>query len=510
MHLLPIELVEQIVKHLPIDSKLAHVGLALLLNNGFSFSFARRHVLHQIRVSQGSSVFEFVVLSNLVIDNWPKLPCSYRAALLGEMLAAEVDTEGRLALGETDELVAVLQPTKSLPIDIQQQQLMQTLLNESNHFNVACQDNRPFRWAVALGWVDVATTLLTNTNVDPSARSNEAIRCAASNGDSKMVEVLIKDSRVDPTTHDNFPLEAAAHHPKTLDILFQSDKITPEAISNPFINLIIQNQLVSSLRVLLDSNKIDPSSNENRAVYVASSTGNLEILNLLLQDPRVDPSARNDACLYTASKQGHLDIIKRLLQDSRVNPCADECRPIRVAVQHGHLEVAQYIMLDSRVNTARRNATLAKMAVVDGNPEILVFLLQQGRVDPKEEGLVKLAILRGNLEMVQLFLADTRRVLSTASKKEMIRWAEEGGQELVSKELRKKWRGVDSVSKMERFKMKVRAAKAKIIRSFKKEAETQVSETISQAPYIQKKISFLDLKSKRSMGFLKKETLVIV
>ncbi|KAI9341138.1 ankyrin repeat-containing domain protein [Obelidium mucronatum] len=550
----PPELVEQTILHLPIDSTLIPLGLAAKHSLGFpifaSFSFARRHVVFQVKLSRSRSTIEFM---NQAMFKVAVLPTFYQAAIYSQILCENISNKTE----ETDEEELEF-AWRFRALGLTNNSRVMDILLESE-FDPSVQNNRALRWAVASQCYSVTKTLLSSIRhsliIDPSANNNEAIRTAALNGNAEITQLLLQDSRVDPTCQGNYPLVVAATHghlrvlelllqdkrvnPTTNDnnalvcaamndridcvrALIQSDKVDPSTNNNSFFISTIEHGLTESLQILLESGKLDPSWDSNVGILLACTLGREEIVNLLLKDPRVDPSSpaslckHDNSCLYMASSNGHFGVVKRLLADSRVDPVADECRALRAAYLNGHMEVSKLIMMDRRVVAAGKDSTIARMAVIDGDLQVIQFMGSQNRIDPTEIALVKLAILRGRLDIVECLLADSRRVLSKSEKSDMVRWAEEGGKQDISAALRKKWRGADSVPKMVRLQMNWKAtwtritkrgdlispakgeltasSKGKLSRSSRPNILASAKE-LDDSPRPVKKKSLLDLKS---------------
>lgn len=108
-------------------------------------------------------------------------------------------------------------------------------------------DNRPFpgrpyrmgvannlfiRLAAEIGHKKAVKLLLTQAEVDPSAKDNAAIKFAAKLGHSKVVKLLLKDERVDPSAENNAAIQFAAQrgHSEVVEILLKDKRVDIEKL----------------------------------------------------------------------------------------------------------------------------------------------------------------------------------------------------------------------------------------------------------------------------------------
>ena len=64
------------------------------------------------------------------------------------------------------------------------------------YLDFSINDQYAIRWASENGYLQIVTSLLKDSRVDPSAEGQYAIKWASQNGHHEVVETLLKDSRV--------------------------------------------------------------------------------------------------------------------------------------------------------------------------------------------------------------------------------------------------------------------------------------------------------------------------
>ncbi len=131
--------------------------------------------------------------------------------------------------------------------------------------------SRILHHAILHNYLKLVRCLLSNTNLNPSAKINnaDAITLASRCGFVKIVRLLLNDPRVDPSTDDNWAIHYASREGHT-----------------------------EIVRLLLNDPRVDPSANNNNAIFgPCTKHENVEVVRLLLQDPRVDPSAEDNRAI---------------------------------------------------------------------------------------------------------------------------------------------------------------------------------------------------------------------
>jgi ankyrin repeat protein len=322
---------------------------------------------------------------------------------------------------------------KNIVLDLSQK-IPKSVLNSG--FETVCQ----------FGHLDLVMLFLEWKKVDPGWNNNAAFVQACKNGHEMIVRRLLQDERVDPVDDDQQALFEAMqeNHLNILELLLQDQRIDPTMDDNDLFISCCRAGNSEAARLLFDDERVDPSDNFNQAIVDASSNGHEEIVKMLLTDPRVDPSDSttgfidDNEALIQACSFGHTEVVRILLADSRVNPSAGEQQPLILACRSGYDAIVEQLLdhpkFEPDINTAtafdescandhveivqlfleRNLITNSKLKegmriAVENNALCLVsFLLAYMDPSLKENYLVKMAIDKNYVEMVQVLFDDYR------------------------------------------------------------------------------------------------------
>ncbi|KAJ3008552.1 UNVERIFIED_CONTAM: hypothetical protein HDU68_003045 [Siphonaria sp. JEL0065] len=413
-HYLPTELLEDIVVQLPVGStQLLSVALASrqLVKILSSTTLVRRHVLHQLAVSQEESFWEYLEYTDIKDDGFSSLPFVYKEVLMEQMMKADdwIDASNdwgdtnlmdfsRWRLSEQDAWAVYLRiegiRNKSRFLRWaawtgQTDRLVRALLLDLSHFDfdlglgldafVGSVSNNHLS-VVALLLSDARTRIALRTN--PNACTN-CFSLAVERGFSEIVVALLKDDECfHPAHSDNAAFRLAAQNGlvKIARLLLADPRVDPTARNNAAIKSAARNGHTETVELILARPDIDVTSEDSLALRVACSSGYTGIVKLLLDDGRVDSSCLNNSPIYESCKVGHLEIVKLLLADPRVDPGTQDSQPLKSAAENGHLEIVK-LLLATKVDPSAGNSSewLCK-TYSNGHIEIFKLLISDERV----------------------------------------------------------------------------------------------------------------------------------
>ncbi|KAJ2997315.1 hypothetical protein HDV02_005653 [Globomyces sp. JEL0801] len=163
------------------------------------------------------------------------------------------------------------------------------------------------------------STLLLNTNLDPSASDNFAIRRKSNIKYSSAIQEYLSVDPLADDINDGICFAATSGHSHCLSILLQNDRLKMKNVNDGYWCAAAYGHL-DCLQILLDDKRTNPCGDHhfNSAVRKAAENGHADCLALLLSDPRVDPAIHDNYPLLLALKNRHLDCIRLLENDSRV------------------------------------------------------------------------------------------------------------------------------------------------------------------------------------------------
>lgn len=206
-----------------------------------------------------------------------------------------------------------------------------------------------FHHAVAHGYVEILSTILTCSSLDLSAEVSPILAAAS----QETVHLLLEDGRFDPSTENHAALRTAIRNGYTdiVESLLADPRVDPTAIVGyNALQDASERGHTAIVRMLLVDPRVDPSVDDNVALRVACARGFTELVEVLLADTRVDPSARNNYAIRWASVNGHVAIVKRLLMDPRVDPSVENNYAVRWANTSKLTEIVDLLMEDPRVS----------------------------------------------------------------------------------------------------------------------------------------------------------------
>ncbi|KAJ3372741.1 hypothetical protein HDU91_002322 [Kappamyces sp. JEL0680] len=149
---------------------------------------------------------------------------------------------------------------------------------------------------------------------------------------------------------------------------------------------------------------IDYSWHYNAFINAAAKMGNLALMKQLLRIPTIDPSES----LRIASKFGRASIVELLLKDRRIEPNDMGGLHFQIACLHGHLEVVKVFLQDTRLHL--RQSKSINTVCTKGYLKILELLLahplSNTQFDPSQA--LSNAARNGHAGVVARLLADPR------------------------------------------------------------------------------------------------------
>ncbi|ORY45086.1 hypothetical protein BCR33DRAFT_716428 [Rhizoclosmatium globosum] len=416
---LPTEIREEILIHLPIDSRLKQVALVskALFTQSLLFSpeFARKHLaLDKARTPKADCIWSYLSLSNMIKDNtlvselspnqsWLKLPFFYKLNILRCQL------ESKNCANHT-----VLRRIGRSSCGSDSSTLLSTLIKDAS-FDPTCRSNRALLWTCMNDDVNSVRILLADPRVDPGG-NHKAFLAACANSSVNTIKLMLTDPRIDPTFESNGALSLACRTAtvETVQLLLEDSRIDPTINTNLF-RIAVEQRDGCLVDLLLRDGRCDPAKQNNQALLVASQTNNEVVVSMLLKDPRVDPMDGECAALREAARNGLLEVVQILLADPRVDPGSFDNIVLRNALELIDEDLAGYTVLklllqDSRVDPTSRNSEVVRNMVRGGHLKSVALLLKDGRADPSamENAALKLAIDGIDVEMLRVLLSDDR------------------------------------------------------------------------------------------------------
>ncbi|KAI8616188.1 ankyrin repeat-containing domain protein [Chytriomyces sp. MP71] len=430
---LPNEILEQIVKRLPVEpAQLECVGsvckrLASLvyLNHGFAVRHARwqQRGKRRVRVSPDFALlplgYKLALVSLLLGDNrmrdltaeaWPRLDARAAVTLL-RRLASHRDLYSCAASSAR----LLQQPTLlswccERGFEDAARELVQT-----HGSNPRANQSQPLRMAAKAGLEQLVRFLLPQS--DPNADPDYSpLGYASSRGHARILALLLQDDRIDPAEMDNKPIKLASeagHTDCILHLLHASPQVDPSVDDNYCIRTACTNGHVGAVRVLLADPRVHPAARESAAFLWACGNGHVEVVRLLLADARVDTASQYHGGFREAARRGHLSVVRLLLLDfGLVDPAVEDNYALKWACNNGHVEVARLLLADARTDPAAEASLGLKGAAENGHAEVVQLLLEDGRVDATAGGnfAARYAFRRRHLDVVALLEAFDPRV----------------------------------------------------------------------------------------------------
>ncbi|KAI9350663.1 hypothetical protein BDR26DRAFT_891167 [Obelidium mucronatum] len=459
---LPSELVQEILKHLPINPSILRKA-AYASKSDFApyilhdHVFAKQHFLFQLQSSSSTSclsetsstsssttttttttnIWEFLDSHEIHHSTWLSLPHTYKIAIYAEILSRERWHRSDEPMDLSKNLFYCLRwnlpPQTALHVITQ-------IRARYPRFDFTVHKNRPLRWSCRMGHTDVVEYLLKDPAVNPADEECLGLHWACENRNIEVVKVLLRDSRVDPTYRDNFPIKISAQEGllEIVEILLGEEFgggggggagagadgggrrggiVDPSAQDNFACRLASQNGHTEVVRRLLLDPRVDPSASNNYAIILASRNGHYETVELLLKDPRVDPAGNANEPIVDASRGGHVSVVKALLADSRVDPSARGNDALKFAGARKHFEVILLLLKDPRVNPATGNQVALTSAVEAGRVDVVKALLEHPRnrairINWNHYEPVKKAVEGEQWEMARMFLMRSKKTFT--------------------------------------------------------------------------------------------------
>ncbi|KAJ3028365.1 UNVERIFIED_CONTAM: hypothetical protein HDU68_001831 [Siphonaria sp. JEL0065] len=335
---IPQEIVEEILKHLPIDSNLFSVGFAskfFLAPVLFeSHSFAWLHTNYQsIQESRHTAMLQcFEVGDDL-------LPLAYQAFLLARMFDKQaLDTHYDTA------------PSKIVL------KWFQILLSKPIYFDPTRFDNMPLHFATLHGHTEAVRLILSDSRVDPSTCLKNLVRAVLSNTSAKgggcnmeMAKLLLQHKKADRKAA--FREAARFGHVQVLQFLVDDGRVnllartagTNIRLGNYALYSAIEGEHSDVVLFLLSLSEVDPSANDNRAIREAAYS-NFEILKMLVQDRRVDPTVDDDYVLRRVCALEKMDAVEFLVALPHVNPSAGNDYCLRISKERSNWGIVQLLL----------------------------------------------------------------------------------------------------------------------------------------------------------------------
>ncbi|KAJ3025899.1 UNVERIFIED_CONTAM: hypothetical protein HDU68_006520 [Siphonaria sp. JEL0065] len=381
---LPSELIQEILKQLPIDPSLLHqasfaskslFGRSILRD----FVFAKQHFHHQLGTQ---NLWEFLDENGIYYDGWLALPHTYKVAIYAVMLVRERWDRSDEKMELSKNLFYCLRwfMTDSTALHI-----ITDIKKLYPRYDFTVHKNRPIRWSCRMGHAAAVELLLQNPHVDPSDEDCLALHWACEQRHTDVILLLLEDVRIDPSFNGNFPIKVAA-----------------------------QEGLLEIVERLLEDRRgsgVDPSTQNNFAVRLAAQNGHIEVVTRLLREDKVDPSDHNNYAIILASRNGHASMVRLLMSDSRVHPHANTNEAVTDASRNGHLEVVRHLLSNPLVDPSDRGSDSLKFAATRGHFDVVLLLLKDPRIDVavNRQVVLKSAAEAGRMDIVKALFAHPRR-----------------------------------------------------------------------------------------------------
>ncbi|KAJ3290391.1 hypothetical protein HDU79_003246 [Rhizoclosmatium sp. JEL0117] len=397
------ELLQEVIRYLPIDENLRNLGLCskrffpLLYE---SIPLAHRHV-------RESLIFGF-----LYFYKWEKkIDSRDRADIAAAQIFKVLPLPYKIAVFYNK----ISHPREDIPycentffyflqqIIIPHQNyyiLAREVLTNPDLFDIACQDYRIFRFAVRLGNYDTVQLLISAGKVDLTRYGDYALASACNEGHFEIVKLLLEDSCVTPNTlkapkakslemgdaEEEENEEEDEEEDEGEDEEEYEDNDGDEDYNSQIHRYATALALAASrghlniVKFLCNDPRLDPSEHRNMAFVMACQANQVECARFLYQIPSVrevyDPEGM---ALYEACKENQVEAVKFLLEDSRANPLG--C--FEVACGDGHVEVVKVLLEDPRTNQAATEYAGFLGACEFGHFEVVELLLSRGTIPPE-------------------------------------------------------------------------------------------------------------------------------
>lgn len=291
--------------------------------------------------------------------------------------------------------------------------------------------------AVYGGHIEIVKTLLTHSNLDPSAALQHPDRTmrdpfhrlkplneALARGHEEMVRILMGDSRF-ILDHDSLTAAADGGNENLVKLCLQKAPPTPQYFEESPVALAALRGNEAIVKLLLEDGGLDPND-ENKyhrtPLHLAAAGGHNNVAKLLLDRYNVEPHVRdlsNVTPLSDAARYGHVGVLKLLLGSGKVNPDARDSMnrtPLSYAAEYRHSEAASVLLATGIVDPDSKDhmgRTPLSWAADNCVADTVRVLLQTGRVNPEskdeEEGRTPLSYAAGSSRYLNSFNGDKRR-----------------------------------------------------------------------------------------------------
>lgn len=296
----------------------------------------------------------------------------------------------------------------------------------SKRVKLDAEMNLPICLVAKYGSTEMARTLLSKPEVDPSADNNFAIRIASVRGVTELVDLLLHHPKVDPSAKDNEALIQAldGKHRDVIALLIQDARVDPSVYDNRAIRWASGSGWDAIVKMLLRDTRVDPTVAENQSILYASQEGHIRVVRTLLLDPRIK---KNKEILYDAAciaaAYGHANIVELLLEDKDLDLTANDGLLLANVARAGWRVLVDKLLNDPRIKThvATKNQGLLGAAASE-NIDILELFLRDPDVDPSIENnaAITKAIRAGKIENVKRLVSDRRIKISDNEKNDAL------------------------------------------------------------------------------------------
>ncbi|KAJ3029080.1 UNVERIFIED_CONTAM: hypothetical protein HDU68_000207 [Siphonaria sp. JEL0065] len=403
---LPFELLQEILKHLPLDTTILRnvvLSSAAFAASLVNVGFANVHIRACFRQSCKPNMWEFLDKEGIRNSKFLALPFSYKVGLFMELLIEEPWALAELVESMEDNLMYF----ERWRVDPELAMRIVTCLLE-RAVDITTQANRLFRWSSRAGYLDVVKLLLAHPDVDPADDDNYAIKTASETGETEVVRLLLADSRVDPTAENDISLQYACDFARVdvVKMLLADKRVDPSANEE---YCLIRSCTLGHLEILDSLLKagVDATFEENNALRHTCKEGYLSLTKLLLQDKRVDPAVLNNAPIRLAAQYGHFETTKLLLDIESVDPSDEDSSALALAAENGHLQVVKLLLADGRSDVNSFNGFSILTAARNGHWDVVELLLTAPEIeaDMQENLLLLQAIEAENLDIIKKIIA---------------------------------------------------------------------------------------------------------
>lgn len=260
----------------------------------------------------------------------------------------------------------------------------------------------------------VIISFLINSSYDPSQNNNYAARFICRQGQTELLEILLKDKRVN-LSNDCLHIACKFGNIETIKLLLKHVDIDPTTKDNYCLRQAIKNQYHDIVDLLMKDPRIDINFDNNWAIKKICKLGDIQLFEMFFRDPRIDIFMDDNFCIKIVCRYAHINILKILLTvytDEHMNVV----RPIKFVCEgcvdgYGNnnrnirLECIQLLIAHGFYPT---NVCL-ELATITNSTEIVKYLYEYGcNPNVHDSSCLRLACKYGNIELVKLFLADSR------------------------------------------------------------------------------------------------------